>query len=123
MALQLGPVIGKIGGGVESVSVVGEVYGITYEVINDFGTVPAGERCLLLLEGEITNSSRFSKPYLRIAGQESPDIPSGGTPDFQMFQVVDGPEDVTVELRASNGTSTATIDVTMYFVFFKSDGA
>ena len=121
MALQLGPVIGTIGGGeVTTTAVSGESSsGTTWETIHTV-TVPAGETWLIAAVGDLasTTSNSSRQGLLRIGDQPHAEV-VGTTPQpVGVAAVSAGPAEITIQLsNASNIASPgAVFDGTVYTV-------
>ena len=110
MALQLGPVIGSIGGGgVEEipVSMSGSENGTTYPLT----TVDAGDGAVFLMLGTLNTGSTgvYARPHLKIGSytHESPHEQLTGPAKPGIGMVVAGTVEVSI-LSRSNSTTTFT---------------
>ncbi|WP_182349331.1 hypothetical protein [Tomitella gaofuii] len=114
MATQLGPVIGRIGGGIDTTPVDDSQYGTTYKTIHTI-TVPDGETWLIAAVGQGRTNSSLSSRYARVNIDGVYADSDGGDSWAKMgvANTVTGPATALVELRCT-GSSIAYFDGTVY---------
>lgn len=109
MALQLGPVIGKIGGAdLTSTAVSGESSsGMTWETIHTV-TVPIGETWLIAAVGDLASTTTLSGRPGRLRVGDQPHVEVVGTTPQPVgtAAAIEGPADINIQLsNASNAGS------------------
>lgn len=116
MALQLGPVIGKIGGAdVTSTAITGDQRGTSWNTIHTV-EVPDGETWLIVAEGMAQSSSSLNAYTCRLRiGNAVSETPSGPDPHpTSTGTAATGPASVPVEISNGNSNGTTTIIGTVY---------